>query len=135
MLLEGWLKIKPYGATRIDGLRHWRFCVSCDFRPILFATKQKPKPLPQTSIAPPPRQARPISSALRPAESPPGMPKASGAQPISTSPGLKAGPRLGQGATGAASDCPERAGGWGWRRWSEWLKGRLGARSQSTRGG
>lgn len=43
------------------------------------------------------------------------MPKASTAQPISRSPGLKAGPHLGQGATGAASDSPERAGG-GWVR-------------------
>ena len=51
--------------------------------------------------------AWPISCTLRPVESPPGMPKASEVQPISSSPGLKEEPRLAQGAAKAANESPE----------------------------
>ncbi len=51
--------------------------------------------------------AWPISSTLRPVESPSGMPKASGVQPISQRPGLKGGPCLAQGTGKAANESPE----------------------------
>lgn len=51
--------------------------------------------------------AWPISSTLRPVESPSGMLRASRVQPISLRPGLKGGPCLAKGAAKAANESPE----------------------------
>lgn len=99
-----------------------------------------PKLLLQTSTSP--RQVRPISSTLRPAENPPPpLRHAQGEQaPTNQSESrLESRATLGSGSHGAhqrSSRETESRGGWGggwW--WSERLRGRLRVRSQSVRAG
>lgn len=117
-MLEGWLK----GETAVE--RDWYGCSDggsggpgrCSLLLLHFSSPPTTivKLHPSTPAAATryrrghaPLTARPISSTLRPVESPSGMPKASGVQPISWRPGLKGGPCLAQGAAEAANESPE----------------------------